>query len=82
MEAELRLHLDLETEMLIAGGLDPREARDIARQRFGSVARVKDDCRESWGLLTESTLLALAGGLLGLACRAAAIDPMRALRAE
>ena len=50
MDAELRHHLELETDALIAGGMTPAAARDAARQRFGSVALVKDDCRESWGL--------------------------------
>ena len=50
MDAELRHHLDLETEALVARGMTPDAARDSARQRFGSVALVKDDCRESWGM--------------------------------
>ena len=50
MEAELRHHLELETEALIAGGMTPAEARAAARQRFGSIALIKDDCRESWGM--------------------------------
>src|SRR5471032_1360902 len=50
MDAELRHHLDREADDLVARGLTPEAARDAARQRFGSVAFVKDDCRESWGL--------------------------------
>ena len=50
MDAELRHHLDLETEALVARGMTPDAARDSARRRFGSVALVKDDCRESWGM--------------------------------
>jgi putative ABC transport system permease protein len=50
MDAELRHHLELETDALIARGMTPAAARDAARQRFGSVALVKDDCRESWGV--------------------------------
>src|SRR4051795_6247547 len=50
MDAELRHHLELETDALIAGGMTPEAARDTARRRFGSVALVKDDCRESWGM--------------------------------
>jgi predicted permease len=50
MDAELRHHLDLETEALVARGMGPEDARDAARRRFGSVALVKDDCRESWGM--------------------------------
>ena len=50
MEAEMRHHLELEIETLIARGMNPAEAGDAARRRFGSIARVKDDCRDSWGL--------------------------------
>jgi predicted permease len=50
MEAELRHHLELEAEALVARGMTPAAARDAARRRFGSVALVKDDCRESWGM--------------------------------
>ena len=50
MEAEMRHHLELETEALVARGIGPDEARETARRRFGSVALVKDDCRESWGM--------------------------------
>jgi predicted permease len=50
MDAELRHHLDLEAEALVARGMAPEAARDAARRSFGSVALVKDDCRESWGL--------------------------------
>ena len=50
MDAELRHHLDLETDALVARGMTPDAARDDARRRFGSIALVKDDCRESWGL--------------------------------
>src|SRR6476620_11819491 len=48
MDAEHRHHLEPET--LIGRGMTPAAARDEARQRFGSVALVKDDCRESWGM--------------------------------
>src|ERR1700760_2535737 len=57
MEAEMRHHLELETEALIAAGMSPAEARDTAQRRFGSVALVKDDCRESWGVRAVDTLL-------------------------
>src|SRR5437867_1570882 len=50
MEAEMRHHLELETEALIARGMDPAAAREAAQRRFGSVAQVKDDCRDSWGM--------------------------------
>jgi hypothetical protein len=50
MEAELQAHLELEAELLVARGMDPREARLAARERFGSVAQIKDECRDSWGM--------------------------------
>jgi predicted permease len=50
MDAELRHHLELEAETLVARGMTPDAAGAAARQRFGSVALVKDDCRESWGM--------------------------------
>src|SRR4051812_43445547 len=56
MDAELRHHLELETDALIAGGMTPEAARETARRRFGSVALVKDDCRESWGMRAIDTL--------------------------
>jgi putative ABC transport system permease protein len=56
MEAELRHHLELEAEALVARGMAPEAAHDAARRRFGSVALVKDDCRESWGMRAIDTL--------------------------
>ncbi|MCU1382694.1 MAG: transporter, permease protein [Acidobacteria bacterium] len=57
MEAELRHHLELETDALIARGMSPTDARDAARRRFGSVALVKDDCRESRGIRALDMLM-------------------------
>src|SRR3954471_12598628 len=56
MEAALCHHLEPETDALVAGGMTPATARDTARRRFGSVALVKDDCRESWGMRAIDTL--------------------------
>jgi predicted permease len=50
MDAELRLHLELETEAHVRRGLPPDEARAAALRSFGSIAQVKDDCRDSWGM--------------------------------
>jgi putative ABC transport system permease protein len=50
MDAELRHHLELETEALVARGIGPAEARDLARRRFGSIAHVKDECRDTLGM--------------------------------
>ena len=50
MDAELQMHLELEAEALVARGIDPREARLDAQHRFGSLAHIKDECRDSWGV--------------------------------
>ncbi len=50
MEDEFRLHVDLETERLVAQGVPPREARRDAERRFGSVARVRDEGRDARGI--------------------------------
>jgi predicted permease len=55
MDAELRLHLELETEEYIRRGMSPREARAAAMRGFGSVAHVKDECRDSWGVRAVDT---------------------------
>ncbi len=56
MDAELRHHLDLEIEQHIRRGMSPQEARAAAHRTFGSVALVKDECRESWGVRAVDTI--------------------------
>ena len=55
MDAELQLHLELQTEELIRRGMPPAEARASAMRGFGSVAHVKDECRDSWGVRAIDT---------------------------
>ena len=55
MDEELRVHLELQTDALMRRGMSPDEARDQARRTFGSVASVKDDCRQSWGVRLVDT---------------------------
>ena len=50
MDAELRHHLELEIEHLVQRGIPLQEARAAAQRTFGSIAYVKDECRESWGV--------------------------------
>jgi predicted permease len=50
MSAELAAHLEFEVDALVARGWDPADARLEARRRFGSVAQIKDQCRDSWGV--------------------------------
>mgnify|MGYP001293572994 CR=1 FL=1 len=56
MNDELRFHLEEETAMLRASGLDPREARRQAQLRFGGMERVKDEVREARGVGQLDTL--------------------------
>src|SRR5579864_4003494 len=50
MDAELRHHIELTIALYISRGLDPDAARAAAYREFGSVAEVKDACRDSWGM--------------------------------
>ena len=58
LDDELRFHLDKLTEEHIASGMPPAEAARLARMRLGGLAKVKEDCRESWGFSRIETLLA------------------------
>ena len=49
LEKELRFHLEAHVAELIAGGLDPVEARRQARQRLGGPEQVKEECRDARG---------------------------------
>ncbi|HEY7514318.1 MAG TPA: ABC transporter permease, partial [Vicinamibacteria bacterium] len=50
LDDELRLHLELEAEKRQREGEAPEEARRRAAVSFGGVDRVKEECRESWGV--------------------------------
>src|SRR5687768_4561174 len=46
MSAELAFHLDMETEKNIRDGMDPAEARRVARIAFGGVDRFSEELRD------------------------------------
>jgi putative ABC transport system permease protein len=50
MDSELRFHLEMETEKNIKRGLPPDKARLEAIRNFGSVEKVKDECRDERGV--------------------------------
>lgn len=50
LEEEFRFHLEMETEKLVAQGLDPGEARRQARLRFGGTEGLKEEVREVDGV--------------------------------
>ena len=50
VDAELAFHLDMETERLVAGGLDPSTARARAGRHFGDATRVREECLDERGV--------------------------------
>jgi predicted permease len=50
MDEEMRVHLDMETQMHIDAGMSPRAARRQARLRFGSVDRFAEEVRDARGV--------------------------------
>src|SRR5687767_14101786 len=48
LDAELRFHLERETQLNLGRGLQPEEARRRALGHFGAVDAVKDDVRDAW----------------------------------
>lgn len=49
LEKELRFHLEAHAADLIAGGMDPAEARRQARLAVGGPEQVKESCRDARG---------------------------------
>jgi predicted permease len=56
LEEELQFHLAKRAEKNRALGLGAEDARVAARRRFGNVALVKEDCRETWIFTWTETL--------------------------
>ena len=50
MDDELRFHLEMETEKNVKRGPAPEEARRAALRRLRRRRRVKDECRDAWGV--------------------------------
>ena len=49
MREEMRLHIDMEADRLIARGLDAEEARRQAHVRFGGIEKFKEEGRDARG---------------------------------
>lgn len=47
MTAEMRLHLELQTERNLAAGMNAEEARYAALREFGGVEQIKERCRDA-----------------------------------
>ncbi len=56
MEEEMRFHLEMEVQKLVARGLDARAARTEALRRFGGMDKYKEEGREVRGIARFETL--------------------------
>src|SRR3954470_24611815 len=57
MQEEIAEHLEQRRQQLIDDGLDPVQADQEARRRFGNVALAQEDTREQWGFPSVDALL-------------------------
>jgi predicted permease len=57
LDDEVQAHLELAERDALAEGLSPEEARRIARSRFGSIARVKEEHRDRRSVRWVETLV-------------------------
>ncbi len=46
MSEEMRLHVELQTEQHVRGGMNPDDAHDVALRQFGNVLVLQEKCRE------------------------------------
>ena len=70
LDAELRFHLERETEKLVRSGLPRDEAERRARLAFGGLDRIKDDTRDARGVaVIESIVQDLRYAWRGLAAK-------------
>jgi macrolide transport system ATP-binding/permease protein len=49
MTEEMRLHVELQTELNVKAGMEPVDARLAALRQFGNVALIQEQAREAWG---------------------------------
>ena len=64
LDADIRDHIERETQDNIDRGMPPEEARYAALRKFGNQIRVKEDARAAWiGVWLEQVLQDLAFGL-------------------
>ncbi|HKV63271.1 MAG TPA: ABC transporter permease [Candidatus Acidoferrum sp.] len=57
LDADIREHLERETQDNIERGMSSEDARHAALRKFGNVTRVKEDTREVWSLVWLEQLL-------------------------
>jgi putative ABC transport system permease protein len=56
LDKELRAHIERQAEKYVQAGMSPENAARRARLEFGGVEQVKEECRDSWGVLLISEL--------------------------
>jgi putative ABC transport system permease protein len=56
-DAEMRLHVEMQTQQNIADGMNAKDARRAAFREFGSIESLKETCREQRGLRGAETLV-------------------------
>ena len=57
LDEELRFHMEMEARKERANGLTDQEARRSARDRFGGVEQVREECRDARGLTLLENLV-------------------------
>src|SRR6266705_2669777 len=50
MDAEMRSHIEMQTQENIDAGMKPEEARYVAMRQFGWVESIKETCRDQRGV--------------------------------
>ena len=50
MDAEMRSHIEMQTQENLDAGMNPEEARYAALRQFGWVESIKETCRERRGV--------------------------------
>src|SRR5574337_272606 len=66
LHAELRAHIEQQEEKDVQAGMSPEDAARCERLEFGSIERVKEECRDSRGVrlisaLAKTSVMASAG---------------------
>ena len=69
LDEELRAHIELETERLVAGGMSLAQAQHHARRAFGNVEYLKDESRDARGVPVIENVVRDLGYAMRLARR-------------
>ncbi len=57
LKAEIDHHLSLSQERLLSEGMKKDNARKISLREFGNTERLKEECRDNWGMQTLSNII-------------------------